>query len=64
MPISRANGVDIYYERAGSGPPMLFLHAMPFDHSLWMYQVARYSARYTTIALVFPVSTCVPDLRL
>jgi pimeloyl-ACP methyl ester carboxylesterase len=51
MPISRANGVDIYYERAGSGPPMLFLHAMPFDHSLWMYQVARYSARYTTITL-------------
>lgn len=51
MPISRANGVDIYYERAGSGPPMLFLHAMPFDHNLWMYQVAHYSARYTTITL-------------
>jgi 3-oxoadipate enol-lactonase len=51
MPISRANGVDIYYERAGSGPPILMLHALPFDHRLWLYQVARFSQHYTTIAL-------------
>ncbi len=51
MPISRANGVDIYYERAGSGPPLLMLHALPFDHNLWLYQAARYSARYTVITL-------------
>ena len=51
MPISRANGVEIYYERAGSGPPILMLHALPFDHRLWLYQVARFSQRYTTIAL-------------
>lgn len=51
MPISRANGVDIYYERAGSGPPLLMLHALPYDHNLWLYQVARYSARYTIITL-------------
>ena len=51
MPMSRANGVDIYYERAGSGPPLLMLHALPFDHNLWFYQVARFSARYTVITL-------------
>ena len=25
MPVARANGIDIYYERAGSGPPLLFI---------------------------------------
>jgi 3-oxoadipate enol-lactonase len=51
MPISRANGVEIYYERAGAGLPILMLHALPFDHRLWLYQVARFSQHYTTIAL-------------
>ena len=51
MPISRANGLDIYYEVAGSGPPLVMLHALPFDHNLWLYQVARFSSRFTTIAM-------------
>ena len=36
MPLSRANGVDIWYEVAGDGPPLVFIHANPFDHGLWM----------------------------
>jgi 3-oxoadipate enol-lactonase len=51
VPISRANGVDIHYEIAGSGPPLVLIHAMPFDHNLWLYQVERFSARFTTIAM-------------
>jgi 3-oxoadipate enol-lactonase len=51
MPVSRANGVDIYYEKAGSGPPLVLIHALPFDHNLWLYQVERFSSRYTTIAM-------------
>jgi pimeloyl-ACP methyl ester carboxylesterase len=34
MPISRANGLDIYYETAGAGPPLVLVHALPFDHNL------------------------------
>ena len=34
MPVSRANGLDIYYEKAGSGPPLVLIHALPFDHNL------------------------------
>jgi 3-oxoadipate enol-lactonase len=51
MPVSRANGLDIYYETAGVGPPLLLIHALPFDHNLWLYQVERFSARFHTIAM-------------
>lgn len=51
MPVSRANGLDIYYEKAGTGPPLVLIHALPFDHKLWLYQVERYSAHFTTLAL-------------
>jgi pimeloyl-ACP methyl ester carboxylesterase len=51
MPISRANGLDIYYEVAGQGPPLVLVHALPFDHNLWLYQVERFSLRFQTIAM-------------
>jgi pimeloyl-ACP methyl ester carboxylesterase len=51
MPVSRENGLDIYYETAGAGPPLVLIHALPFDHHLWLYQVERFSARFRTIAM-------------
>ena len=51
MPISRANGLDIYYEKAGQGPPLMLIHALPFNHNLWQYQVASLSDRFTTYAV-------------
>src|ERR687893_1092957 len=51
VPVSHANGLDIYYETAGSGRPLVMLHALPFDHNLWLYQVARFSSHFTTIAM-------------
>jgi 3-oxoadipate enol-lactonase len=51
MTISRANGLDIFYDTAGSGPPLVLVHALPFDHNLWLYQVERFSARFRTIAM-------------
>jgi 3-oxoadipate enol-lactonase len=51
MAISRANNIDIIYEKAGSGPPLVMIHAMPFDHNLWLYQVERFSAHFTMIAM-------------
>src|SRR3954471_19607469 len=51
MPISRANGLDIYYEVAGEGPPLVLVHALPFDHNLWLYQAERFSSRFRTIAM-------------
>jgi pimeloyl-ACP methyl ester carboxylesterase len=54
MPRSRSNGLSIFYETAGEGPPLVLLHANPFDHTMWLYQIASFSRRYTVVA---------PDLR-
>jgi 3-oxoadipate enol-lactonase len=51
MPISQANGPPIYYETAGEGPPLVLIHALPFDHNLWLYQVERFSSRFRTVAM-------------
>jgi 3-oxoadipate enol-lactonase len=51
MAISRRNGVDIHYETAGQGPALVLIHALPFDHNLWLYQVERLSARFRTVAM-------------
>jgi 3-oxoadipate enol-lactonase len=51
MPTSRANGLDIHYETAGIGAPLVLIHALPFDHNLWLYQVERFSSRFRTIAM-------------
>ncbi len=51
MPRSTRNGVSIYYEVAGEGPPVVLVHANPFDHRLWMYQTARWSAFHAIVAV-------------
>ena len=49
MAYSENKGVKVYYEVSGQGFPLVFVHANPFDRRLWMYQVARFSQRFTTI---------------
>jgi 3-oxoadipate enol-lactonase len=51
MPYSRANGVDIWYEVCGDGPALVFVHANPFDNTLWMYQAAHYSTWFRVISI-------------
>jgi 3-oxoadipate enol-lactonase len=51
MPMNRANGVDIWYEISGDGPAMVFVHANPFDHDLWIYQTAHFSTWFKVIGV-------------
>src|SRR5690606_13458735 len=51
MPYSTTNGPRIYYEVSGEGPPLVLIHANPFDHRLWAYQVARFSPFSKTIPM-------------
>ena len=51
MPVSRATGVAIHYEVAGDGPAMVMIYANPFDHCLWLYQIAHFSTWFKVIAV-------------
>jgi 3-oxoadipate enol-lactonase len=44
-------GVRIAYEVTGSGPPLVLVHANPFDRRMWLYQVAQYAPAFCTIAI-------------
>jgi 3-oxoadipate enol-lactonase len=49
MPYSSATGPKIYYDISGKGPAMVLVHASPYDRRLWMFQVARFSERFTVL---------------
>jgi 3-oxoadipate enol-lactonase len=51
MPYSRANGTDIWFETKGDGPPLVLVHANPFDHDLWLYQSAHFSTWFRIVAI-------------
>lgn len=51
MPYSTANGLKIYYEVSGEGLPFVMVHANPFDHNLWMYQISHFSTYFKVIAI-------------
>jgi 3-oxoadipate enol-lactonase len=51
MPFSTATGPKIYYEASGQGPAFVFVHANPFDHRLWFYQIAHFSSYFRCISV-------------
>jgi 3-oxoadipate enol-lactonase len=51
MPYASNNGVRIYYETTGEGPPMVLVHANPFDHRLFTYQIASLAPYFRLVAL-------------
>lgn len=51
MPCSTGNGLRIHYEVCGEGPPLVLIHANPFDHRLWLYQVAHFSAWFRVVSI-------------
>lgn len=51
MPYFTHKGVRTYYEVAGEGPPMVLIHATPWDHSMWVYQIAHFSTWFRVIAV-------------
>lgn len=50
MPYSVNNRVRTYYEVSGEGPAMVMIHANPFDHNLFLYQIEHFSTFYKVIA--------------
>ena len=49
MPTVDINDTTLYYERAGQGPAILFVHGMCGDAEVWADQVRRFTDRYTCV---------------
>jgi len=49
MPKTFINGIDLYYNLYGSGPPIVFIHGLGMDHSMWDLQVPEFSKNYQLI---------------
>lgn len=50
MPFVDAKGVKLYYEEAGTGLPIIFVHEMTGDHRIWEPQMRHFSRNYRCIA--------------
>lgn len=51
MPTVDVNGVELYYESRGEGPPVVFLHGMVLDHRLWAEFTRPLTDDYEVIVL-------------
>ena len=50
MPYASSNGVKLYYEEAGKGLPIVFVHEFSGDFRSWEAQMRHFSRRYRCIA--------------
>jgi 3-oxoadipate enol-lactonase len=44
-----ANGIGQFYQRFGSGPPIVLIHALGLDHRMWEAQVSKLAAAHTVL---------------
>ena len=50
MEVVQANGLEIAYERAGAGAPLVFAHGAAGDARLWRPQLAALADEFTVVA--------------
>ena len=50
MPTVQTSGVETYYERRGTGPPVVFVHGAIVDHGQWTPQLEALADEYETVA--------------
>ena len=50
MPHANVNGLKLYYEEAGRGTPLLFVHEFAGDYRSWEDQMRFFARRYRAIA--------------
>jgi len=50
MPYANSNGIRLYYEEAGRGTPIVFVHEFADDLHAWEAQIRYFSRRYRCIA--------------
>jgi 3-oxoadipate enol-lactonase len=51
MPAVQANGIDIYYEQQGEGPPLVLIPYLAADQACYAFQVADYARHFTCFSV-------------
>jgi 3-oxoadipate enol-lactonase len=51
MPLVNVNGTQLYYEEHGTGQPLVFLHGLGLDHTMWAPQIEVFSRTHRVITL-------------
>lgn len=51
MPHAEVDGIQLYYEEAGSGTPLVLLHGLGASIEDWEYQIPEFSRLYRVIAM-------------
>ena len=51
MPFVHANGLRLFYQDTGSGPPLLLLMGHGLDHGFWAKQIPVYGEHFRCLAL-------------
>jgi 3-oxoadipate enol-lactonase len=51
MPVVQANGIDIYYEQQGEGPPLVLIPYLAADQACYAFQVADYANHFTCFSV-------------
>lgn len=51
MPFATSHGRDLYYERQGDGPAVLFLHGAGSNAATWWQQLPSFCARHTCLTM-------------
>jgi 3-oxoadipate enol-lactonase len=51
MPTVRANNVNLYYEKTGSGEPLVLIPYLAADQACYAFQVADYAKHFTCISV-------------
>jgi 3-oxoadipate enol-lactonase len=54
MPLVKIHGANMYYEKHGEGPPVVFAHGVGGNHLSWWQQVPFFRERYTCITFDHP----------
>lgn len=50
MPYIQTNDIETYYEKTGTGPPLILIHGAVMDLNMWLPQIERLSEDYTVVA--------------
>ncbi len=51
MPTKRVGDINLYYEMAGEGPPLVFVHGLGSSSRDWAFQVDCFAAEYRVITV-------------